>query len=642
MSKDVMKIRNFIVCILTVLAVPLSGQVVSQPIAEDWESGDFSSLSWERPGSQFRWEITSEGAHGGRYCARSGNYYTLNTESVMQLGVYLTESGNLSYFRKVFSAEGSGGFLFWLDGELRDSLAGYVEWSEFQCPISSGYHVLKFCYTKNQTKSRGSDCVWIDDIQLPEGIIAQFNADSCETPGSPLASVSGNEVTLSWGSACHAEEVLLFDDVEGHPYGTVNSPGTLGWHYIDGDGAPTAPFSVLSFPNVGSPMAFVVLDDYLLAGNQYNTTAHSGHRFFGSPYHPNVTNDDWIISPELDFTEPFTFSFFARSFADRFPDEKFVAAYSMTDTNASSFIPLHSGPVTTIAEWNEYSFMVPAAAKYVAVHCVSNDQYVFCLDDLTIRGYRTSGHPCNVYRDGVLIASGVTDSVYVDSLVTPGEHCYSITYICGGLESAYSDTVCVHINAALAPVTTSEEWDSALYELLSECKDVSNSHMANTLGQTTTKPAFLYSSTMHGWETVCYYMMLRLADYILNNAATDSAVQRLLDSVDLYICPLENPDGTYYLTNDLILKDGIHSIYHNYNDVQLNRNYPYLPGLEGSADIQPETQAIIDWVTPIHFVMSVNFHCGAEIVNYPWDAWTTAQRSHADADWFRYTGHFRG
>lgn len=637
-----MKIRNFIVCILTVLAVPLSGQVVSQPIAEDWESGDFSSLSWERPGSQFRWEITSEGAHGGRYCARSGNYYTLNTESVMQLGVYLTESGNLSYFRKVFSAEGSGGFLFWLDGELRDSLAGYVEWSEFQCPISSGYHVLKFCYTKNQTKSRGSDCVWIDDIQLPEGIIAQFNADSCETPGSPLASVSGNEVTLSWGSACHAEEVLLFDDVEGHPYGTVNSPGTLGWHYIDGDGAPTAPFSVLSFPNVGSPMAFVVLDDYLLAGNQYNTTAHSGHRFFGSPYHPNVTNDDWIISPELDFTEPFTFSFFARSFADRFPDEKFVAAYSMTDTNASSFIPLHSGPVTTIAEWNEYSFMVPAAAKYVAVHCVSNDQYVFCLDDLTIRGYRTSGHPCNVYRDGVLIASGVTDSVYVDSLVTPGEHCYSITYICGGLESAYSDTVCVHINAALAPVTTSEEWDSALYELLSECKDVSNSHMANTLGQTTTKPAFLYSSTMHGWETVCYYMMLRLADYILNNAATDSAVQRLLDSVDLYICPLENPDGTYYLTNDLILKDGIHSIYHNYNDVQLNRNYPYLPGLEGSADIQPETQAIIDWVTPIHFVMSVNFHCGAEIVNYPWDAWTTAQRSHADADWFRYTGHFRG
>ncbi len=689
-----MKIRWLIVSILTVLVAPLSGQVVSHPIAEDWESGDFTSLSWERPSLQYRWEITSEGAHNGRYCARSGNYYTLNTESVLQLGVYLTESGNLSYFRKVFSAEGSGGFRFWLDGELRDSLAGFVEWSQFQCPISSGYHVLKFSYSKNQTKSRGSDCVWIDDIQLPDGIIAQWQSDSCETPDAPQAAVIDSQIVVSWNNAYHAEEILLFDDVEGHSYGALNSSGTLGWRYIDGDGAPTASFGVLNFPNVGSPMAFVVLDDYLLAGNQYGTTAHSGHRFLGSPFHSDISNDDWIISPELDFTEPFTFSFFARSFADRFADEQFVAAYSMTDTNASSFIPLHSDTITTIAEWNEYSFMVPAAAKYVAVHCVSHDQYMFCLDDLTIRGRRTSSHLCNIYRDGMLIASGITDSVYVDSLATAGEHCYSITYSCGDVESAHSDTVCVHLNTASAAVTP-EERDALPYELPSECKDVSDSHMAetleemlwwnkyptydvytqllqhfqdsfpnlcridtiledtphpdlhhsifaihisNTLGQPTTKPAFLYSSTMHGWETVCYYMTLRLADYILNNATTDTAVQRLLDSVDLYICPLENPDGTYYLTNDLILKDGIHSIYHNYNDVQLNRNYPYLPGLEGAANIQPETQAIIDWVTPIHFVMSVNFHCGAEIVNYPWDAWTTQQRTHADADWFRYTG----
>ena len=97
------------VFVLVVLIVPLSGQVVSHPIAEDWESGDFTSLSWKRPGSQYRWEITSEGAHNGRYCARSGNYYTLNTESVLQIGVCLTESGNLSYYRKVFSAVGSGG-----------------------------------------------------------------------------------------------------------------------------------------------------------------------------------------------------------------------------------------------------------------------------------------------------------------------------------------------------------------------------------------------------------------------------------------------------------------------------------------------------------------------------------------------------
>ena len=324
-----MKRLLFIVLVITAGMLPLSAQVDSS-LTEDWESGDFTRLAWERPDAQYRWEVTSEGAHSGRYCARSGNYYTLNTVSVLQLAVYLTDPGTLSYYRKVFSAEGSGRFLFWLDGELRESLAGYVEWSEFQCPISAGFHTLKFCYTKNQTKSKGSDCVWIDDLHLPNGIIV--------TPPSS-------------DSSSTTEEVVIVDDVEGHEFGAVNSPGTVGWSYIDGDAAPTATYNLLNFPNEGSPMAFVVLDDYLLVGNQYNTTAHSGHKFFGSPYHSDRANDDWIVSPELNFCEPFTFSFFARSFADRFPDEKFVVAYSLTNATAASFIPLHCDTFTTTSAW---------------------------------------------------------------------------------------------------------------------------------------------------------------------------------------------------------------------------------------------------------------------------------------------------
>ena len=628
LQKKLFEEKRILLIILMVVAgmLSLSAQVDSS-LTENWESGDFTRLAWERPGTQYRWEVTSEGAHSGRYCARSGNYYTLNTESVLQLAVYLTDTGTLSYYRKVFSAEGSGGFLFWLDGELRDSLAGYVDWSEFQCSIDSGFHVLKFCYTKNQTKSRGSDCVWIDDIHLPAGIIVA-------TPPSD--------------STVNTEEVVIFDDVEGHVYGTVNSPGTVGWSYIDGDGAPTATFNLLGFPNEGSPMAFVVLDDYLLVGNQYGTTAHSGHKFFGSPYHSDVANDDWIVSPELDFCEPFTFSFFARSFSDRFADEKFVVAYSLTNADAASFIPLHCDPITTTAVWTEYSFTVPSQAKYVAIHCVSHDQYVFCLDDLTIQGRRSIEQPLpsqshnntitQLYNNTITQSNNQTITQSKDltthHMATTLEEMlrwnkYPTYEVYTQLLQHFQDffpNLC-QIDTIL-DTTPHPDLHHSIFAI----------HISNTLGQTTTKPAFLYSSTIHGWEVVCYYTMLRLADYILNNATTDSAVQRLLDNVDLYICPLENPDGTYHLNNDLILKDGIHSTYHNYNDVQLNRNYPLLPGLTDTVNIQPETQAIIDWVTPRHFVMSVNFHCGAEIVNYPWDAWTTGQRTHADADWFRYTG----
>ena len=159
-------------------------------------------------------------------------------------------------------------------------------------------------------------------------------------------------------------------------------------------------------------------------------------------------------------------------------------------------------------------------------------------------------------------------------------------------------------------------------------------HISTTLGQHVDKPAFLYSATMHGDEVVGYYMMLRLIDYILNNATTDPMVQNVLNNVDLYICPLENPDGTYHSANDRISSS--YSTRYNWNNVDMNRNYPYLPGVSGSANVQPETQAYINWVQDKHFVMSVNFHGGAELTNFPWDTWASNTRMHADDAWFRY------
>lgn len=704
----------FLLLVLAMFVWPLSAQNNSQSMVEDWESGDFSTLQWERVGSRSLWEVTSEGAHNGRYCVRSGNYYQDNIESVLQLSVYLMEDGTISYFRKIFSAAGGGVFYFYLDGQQMDTLTGYADWAEYQCPVSSGYHVLKFCYRKNTNEKKGSDCVWMDDLTMPAGILMNPPSAPCDAPEGLTATIADNNVTLSWNGTYSSQHVTLFDDVESHEYGAINSPGTVGWSYIDGDGEPTSNFSSLNFLHEGATMAYIVLDDELIYGTGINNPqAHSGHRFFACPFHYSIHNDDWIVSPELHFTEAFEFSFYARSFSSQFTDEQFIAAYSLTDSSANSFIPLHCNPITPTTAWTEYSFLVPPQAKYVAIHCISFNQYLFCIDDISIHGNVSTGHTCNIYRDGQMIASGIADSTYTDSLATDGNHYYSITYNCTpSIESDYSDTVSVTIGTSrimgnISDVTTildgisemlNNNFDEREYipeELLNTNRNatVDSSHMAhtlaemfdwnkyptyevytqllqhfkdnfpllcqidtildttphpdlphsifaihisNTLGQATTKPAFLYSSTMHGTEVVGFYMMLHLADYILNNATTDSAVMRILDNVDLYICPLENPDGTYHLTNNMIWQGEGYSTYHNYNDVQLNRNYPHLPGFGTTANIQPETQAIMDWVTPIHFVMSVNYHCGAELLNYPWDSWTTSHRPHADAEWFRY------
>jgi PKD repeat protein len=148
-------------------------------------------------------------------------------------------------------------------------------------------------------------------------------------------------------------------------------------------------------------------------------------------------------------------------------------------------------------------------------------------------------------------------------------------------------------------------------------------------GDASVKPKFLYTSSMHGDETTGYVLMLRLIDYLLSKYGTDPRVTSLMDNVDIFINPLANPDGTYYSGNHTV--NG--SIRGNANGIDLNRNYHDPedgPHPDGYA-YQAETMAFMELAEQFQFVMSANFHGGAEVVNYPWDTWS---RLHADDAWW--------
>ncbi len=151
------------------------------------------------------------------------------------------------------------------------------------------------------------------------------------------------------------------------------------------------------------------------------------------------------------------------------------------------------------------------------------------------------------------------------------------------------------------------------------------------LSNTNAKPMFMYTSTIHGDETTGFVLMLRLIDYLLSNYNSDVEITNLLDDVEIWICPNENPDGTY--TNDNSTVSG--ATRGNANGVDLNRNYPnpVNPPPQGE---QAETTAMIDFVSDKNFIMSANFHGGIELVNYPFDSWTSIERKHADHNWFEF------
>jgi hypothetical protein len=157
--------------------------------------------------------------------------------------------------------------------------------------------------------------------------------------------------------------------------------------------------------------------------------------------------------------------------------------------------------------------------------------------------------------------------------------------------------------------------------------------ISDNAGTDEDEPEVFYSSTIHGDETGGYILMLRFADYLLKNYNLNARVKNLVDNLEIWINPLANPDGTYRVGNVISTS----STRYNENGVDLNRNFPdpFQP-LEVQ---QKETRDMIKFMRNHKFVISANFHSGAEVVNYPWDRWLSKLNSdepwlHADDSWF--------
>ncbi len=123
------------------------------------------------------------------------------------------------------------------------------------------------------------------------------------------------------------------------------------------------------------------------------------------------------------------------------------------------------------------------------------------------------------------------------------------------------------------------------------------------------EPEFRFVSSMHGDEVVGYDLCIRLIQLLTTQYTTNARISNIVNNTEIWICPMMNPDG--YIS---------HSRY-NDNGSDLNRNFPLPVGTQhpdGMAT-QPETAAIMAHGNDHSINMSLNFHGGALVANYPWD-----------------------
>ncbi|KAL1450882.1 hypothetical protein WDU94_003194 [Cyamophila willieti] len=132
---------------------------------------------------------------------------------------------------------------------------------------------------------------------------------------------------------------------------------------------------------------------------------------------------------------------------------------------------------------------------------------------------------------------------------------------------------------------------------------------------------------IHGDEPMGREIILHLMEHLVKEYIRgDPIIKFILDNTRIHLLPNMNPDGS-----ELAVEGNCRSGRgrNNINNHDLNRQFPdffrhnrsNIPiALSTSLSMDPEVQAIIDWMSSIPFVMSLQLHGGNMVANYPYDS----------------------
>ncbi len=152
------------------------------------------------------------------------------------------------------------------------------------------------------------------------------------------------------------------------------------------------------------------------------------------------------------------------------------------------------------------------------------------------------------------------------------------------------------------------------------------------------EPGVFINGLTHAREAITVEIVLYFMWYLLDNYGTEPEIKALVDSTEIWLAPIVNPDGWVY--NELTNPDGGGMWRKNRRDngdgsfgVDLNRNWGFLWGLDniGSSPnpwsstyrgtgpfSEPETQALRDFINAHDFSVTVNYHSKGGMYVKPW------------------------
>jgi hypothetical protein len=263
---------------------------------EDFETGTFTKYDWLQEGD-LPWVVDHIYPYEGYYQAKSGTI-TDNQTSEFYITYTVMEADTIKFWRKVSSEADFDKLIFKIDNTIKGTWSGSKSWAQIKFPVSAGTHTFRWIYEKDYAGSAGSDCAWIDNIELPTMMVSTVFAgpddQSCANVGYQCNGASSNFSTLQWVTA--GDGTFNFDNVMYPVYTpgdndilngmvelTLNMTDVAGNQFADAmdltiSTGPESP-SVPTGPNY--------IDVYKTTQTQHNTEAVAG-----------ATDYIWSLTPQ--------------------------------------------------------------------------------------------------------------------------------------------------------------------------------------------------------------------------------------------------------------------------------------------------------------------------------------------------------
>ena len=157
---------------------------------DGFEQG-FDGHPWQNNG-RVKWEIDSTESHSGRFSARSGAI-DHGQQTKICLEVEMVQRDTIGYWVKTSTETPGDKLVFSVDGrDFTPEAWGMGDWRRRIHVLDAGKHTLCWRYAKDASGSQGSDCVWIDDIQVPLSLWDSAYAWNCVTPTVGIEDLHSN------------------------------------------------------------------------------------------------------------------------------------------------------------------------------------------------------------------------------------------------------------------------------------------------------------------------------------------------------------------------------------------------------------------------------------------------------------------